>query len=95
MASYNAPVWIWGFGEYTYPIRITYSYGRNIFTHSKDGGVVWDIAKKLAAVDVFTNTDFSVLTVSGSDKVTMDRKIDLWRAETDDRLEKLRGWSVF
>ena len=69
--SYNAPVWRWGGGEFTMPIKITYLAGRDINTDYRQGGMVQDIAKKLAAMDVMRTADFGNLAVSGMDRIQM------------------------
>ncbi|MFH1547227.1 MAG: hypothetical protein ABIC57_01955 [bacterium] len=92
MASYNAPVWRWGWGEFTYPVQISYLFGRDINGDREQGGMVWDLAKKMASVDVLQNHDYSILAVSGSDKVTMDRKIENWKIEIEEKLESLISW---
>jgi len=56
--------------------------------------MVFDLARKMAAIDVYQSHDYSVLTISGGDKVPLDRKIDNWKAEIEESLEKLRGWTV-
>ena len=56
--SYNAPVWRWGGGEFTMPVKITYLAGRDINTDYRQGGTIQDAAKKLAAMDVMRSADF-------------------------------------
>ena len=94
MASYNAPVWRWGWAEFTFPVRITYIYGRNKFTDTRQYMNIWDITRKLAAIDVYQSHDYSVLAASGSDKVSLDRKIENWKQEVEEQLEELRRWII-
>ncbi len=93
--AYGAALWGWGFGEFSSPVRVSYIYGSNIWDNEREGGIVNDLAKKMAAIDVFTSHDYSLIAVSGSDKVSLERKIDIWRAEQEDKLESLRSWEVF
>ena len=93
--SYNAPVWRWGGGEFTMPIKITYLAGRNINMDYRQGGMVQDIAKKLAAMDVMRTADFGNLVVSGMDRVSMSEKIQQWQAETEERLDYMKAFEVF
>lgn len=93
MSSYTAP--IWGWGEFAHSVRITYLYGRDIHEDELWGGTVWDIAKKLAAIDIVQNTDFQTWTVSGADKISLDRKIENWKMEVEDKLDTMRGMIVF
>lgn len=93
--SYGAALWGWGHGEFAHPVRVTYIYGNNIYYNEREGGLVNDITKKLAAIDVLQNHDYTILFPSGTDKIAMERKSDLWRAEVDEKLESLRSWEVF
>ena len=93
--SYNAPVWRWGGGEFTMPIKVTYLYGRDLTTDGRDGPLVIDIAKKLAAIDVLRNSDFGGVSVSGMDRVQLSQKIDGWTAETLEVMDSLRAFEVF
>ena len=93
--SYNAPVWRWGGGEFTMPVKITYLAGRDIQTDVRQGGIVQDMAKKLAAVDVVRNSDFGGAVVSGMDRVSMESRISAWTEETADNIDSLRAFEVF
>ena len=94
--SYNAPVWLWGWAEFTYPVRVTYLHGSDVNRDRRgEGGMVTDIARKQAAIDVARDLDNTTFTISGGDKVTLERKIDTWEEEINDRLETLRGIVIF
>ena len=93
--SYNAPVWLWGWAEFTYPLRMTYLHGSDVHSNRREGGTVFDIARKMAAMDVARSLDNTTLTVSGADKVSLDRKIDMWQEEISDKIETLRGIVIF
>lgn len=94
LQSFNAPVWLWGWAEFTFAVRVAYFYGRDIHNDPRYGGVVQDITKKLAAIDIINNHDYSILTSSGADRITLDRKVENWTREIDDKLDSLRGWVV-
>ena len=49
----------------------------------------------MAAIDVFTSHDYSIIATSGADRISLERKVDLWREETVEKAENLRGWEVF
>ena len=85
----------WGYGEFVLPVKVSYLYGRNIYTDEREGRLAFDIARKLAAIDIFTSHDYSVLVASGSDKVSMETKIREWKEDTDNNLESLKSWQVF
>lgn len=93
--SYNAPVWRWGGGEFTMPIKITYLAGRDINTDYRQGGMIQDIAKKLAAMDVMRTADFGNLTVSGMDRMNISEKMQQWKDESEDRLDFMKAFEVF
>jgi len=94
-ASYNAPVWRWGGGEFNVPVRVSYLAGHDVRTDIREGGLVFDIARKQAGIDVLRSSDFGQVAVSGMDRVMMAQKIDGWTAEVDERVDSLRGWEVF
>ena len=93
--SYNAPVWRWGGGEFTMPIKITYLAGRDINMDYRQGGIVQDVAKKLAAMDVMRSADFGNLAVSGMDRISISEKMQQWQEETEDRLDFIKAFEVF
>ena len=93
--SYNAPIWRFGGGEFMNPIRVSYLAGRDIHTNPFEAGVVYDMAKKIAAIEIIRSSDFGQFTVSGPDRVNMLQKIDGWEREINDRLDSLRSFEVF
>jgi len=93
--SYNAPVWRFGGGEFTNPIRVSYLYGRDVNMNPQEAGMVYDMAKKLAAIDVIRSSDFGQLVVSGTDRIQMMQKVEGWNMDVDDKLDSLRAFEVF
>ena len=93
--SYNAPVWRWGGGEFTMPVKVTYLYGRDIQTDVRQGGIIQDITKKLAAIDVARNADFGGLVVSGMDRMDIGSRISSWQEEIADALDGMKAFEVF
>lgn len=93
--AYGAAMWGWGFGEFTYPVRVSYIYGSNIYEDEREGSLVNMITKKMAAIDVIQMHDYSLIANSGVDRISLERKSDMWRSETDERLEELKSWEVF
>tara|TARA_Y100000310_G_scaffold268861_1_gene281734 strand:+ start:404 stop:1558 length:1155 start_codon:yes stop_codon:yes gene_type:complete len=85
----------WGWGEFIMPVRATYFYGRDIAMDSREGPMVFDIARKMAAIDIWQSHDYSLLAVSGTDKITLDRKVENWKLQIEDDLDKLTAWEVF
>ena len=77
------------------PVKVTYLAGRDINTDYRQGGIVQDVCKKLAAIDVVRNADFGNTVVSGMDRVSMSERIQGWQMEIEDRLDSLRAVEVF
>ena len=94
-ASYNAPVWRWGGGEFNVPVRVTYLAGHDVRTDIREGGLVFDAARKQAGIEVLRSSDFGQIAVSGMDRVQMAQKIDGWTGEVNDHVDSLRGWEIF
>lgn len=94
LQSYNAPVWQWGLGEFNFPVRVSYIYGKDIITDNEQGPLVFDITRKRAAIDVYRSHDYSILASSGSDRVSLDNKIRGWTDEIEEYIERLTGWLV-
>ena len=93
--SYNAPVWRWGGGKFSQPIKITYLAGKDINIDITQGGIVQDICKKMAAMDVIRNADFGQTAVSGMDRVSQSERIQQWTEEIEDRIDFLTGFETF
>lgn len=84
--------WSGGFGEFQKSVRISYISGSDIDTNAREGRTVKDIAKKLAAIDIFESHDYSALIASGSDHVRLESKLDAWKMEVESRIDGLRRW---
>lgn len=93
LAAGVSPIWVWGLGEYNYPVQISYIHGKD-YDRDEQAQIIWDIATKLAAIEVYTSHDYSILIASGSDKVSLDRKIEMWRIDAEEKMEQLRGWDI-
>ena len=93
--SYNAPVWRWGGGEFTMPVKVTYLCGRDIQTDARQGGIIQDIAKKMAALEVAKNADFGGSVVSGMDRMDISTRVSSWQDTIEETLDNMRGFEVF
>ena len=93
--SYNAPVWRWGGGEFTMPIKVTYLNGRDFNTDVRENGIVHDACKKIAAMNVARSADFGGILVSGMDRVPTPQRLESWKVESDEQLESLRAFETF
>ena len=76
-------------------IRDRYLHGRDIQTDVRQGGVIQDIAKKLAAIDVARTADFGGLVVSGMDRMDIGTRISSWQEEIADALDGMKAFEVF
>ena len=93
--SYNAPVWRWGGGEFTMPVKITYLYGRDIQTDVREGGMITDITKMIAATEIAKNADFGGSVVSGMDRMDIATRVNSWQENIEENLDNMRGFEVF
>jgi len=93
--SYNAPVWRWGGGEFTMPVKVSYMHGKDIATDSRRGGMVFDMARKLAAIEVLRDADFGNVAVSGMDRMSISEKVSTWTQEVEERLDSMRSFETF
>ena len=93
--SYNAPIWRWGGGEFTMPIKVTYLNGRDLHTDVRESGVVHESCKKLVAIEITKNADFGGMVVSGMDRVTLSQRMDAWKYEIETQLESLKAFEIF
>jgi len=94
-ASYTAPVWRWGGGEFTVPVKIEYLAGRDLYEDSREGGLVYDAARKLAAADIIRSADYGNIAVSGMDRVMLAQRADAWAMEAEEHMDSLRSFEVF
>jgi hypothetical protein len=84
----------WGFGEYKNSVRINYAYGRNKEI-DPEFRAANRIATKFAMADVLINSDYSVMAVSGVDKVEITQKVSMILQEAENELEELSGISIY
>jgi len=70
-------------------------HGKDIATDSRRGGMVFDMARKLTAIDVLRDADFGNLVVSGMDRMTISEKISTWSQEIEERLDSMRSFETF
>ncbi len=94
-ASLHAPMWRWGGGEFKMPLKVEYLAGKDISTDNRQGPIVHDITKWLAAAQVLRNLDFGLYTVTGTDKVPIAQKVTEYDARAGDKMEQLRGLESF
>lgn len=93
--SYNAPVWRWGGGEFTMPIKTEYLCGKDLNTDVREAGIVEDVCKKMAAIEVMRTADFGNVAVSGMDRVMQSERINQWQMEIEDKLDFLKAFEAY
>ena len=93
--SYNAPIWRFGGGEFMMPVKVSYLSGIDIHADAREAGIVFDAARKLAAIEVLRSADFGTLIVSGTDRIQLMQKIESWTMEVELMLDSLRAFEVF
>ena len=94
-ASLNSPTVRFGGGEFVTPVRVSYIYGDNVTEDVREGAFVTELTKKIASIDILRNSDFGEVLVGGSDRVSMQGRVDQYQREVDDTLEMLKSFEVF
>lgn len=85
---------LWGGGGFKNSVRVDYVYGRDSET-DPEFFVAEDITTKLVAKDLLQHHDYSMLLVSGSDKVPMESKIRLLTEDTENKIDSLIGVAFY
>ena len=83
----------YGFGEQRRSLRISYIWGKDELDERYY--MAKDIATKLTVADVWSSYDFSTLIPSGTDKFSIDQRIERWTEDAEERLEELRSLRVY
>ena len=79
----------YGYGEFSYPIRATYLWGKDIDFDMR-AYMVRDVATKLAVVDLLSSYDFTNFIPEGTDRFSIESRIERWANDAEERLEELR-----
>jgi hypothetical protein len=80
----------WDVGEYKNAVKVDYAYGRDSETDS-EFYMVEELANKICAVNILRHSDYTVLSVSGSDRASIGEKIANLEQEIEDDLDSLSG----
>ena len=80
----------WGFGEFKRAININYVWGRD-FDEDIASGMVEDITTKLASADIISNYDYTTMVPQGTDRYSLEQKVNYWRENAEERIEELRS----
>jgi len=84
----------WGFGEYKKSVQVEYTWGKDARTDYQFQ-IAEDVATKIAAIEITRNSDYSILTSSGVDKVSIESKVATWREDVENSLEEIVGLFVY
>jgi len=88
--TYTRSSTAWGFGEFKRSININYVWGRD-FDEDIASGMVEDITTKLASADIISNYDYTAIVPQGTDRYSLEQKVNYWRENAEERIEELRS----
>jgi hypothetical protein len=88
------PHFRYGIGEFKNAVKIDYAYGRDWET-DKQFRAVQDITKKMTAIDLIANSDYTAIIPSGVDKVALVEKIRVWEEQIAEKLEGLKATTIW
>jgi hypothetical protein len=84
----------WGFGEFKRAIRVSYVWGRDIDFDDR-AEMVKDVIIKLTSADIISNYDYTTMVPQGTDRFSLEQKVNYWRESAEERLEELRAIRVW
>ena len=84
----------WGFGEFKRAVRTNYIWGRDLDFDDR-GEMVKDITIKLVSADIISNYDYTTLVPQGTDRFSLEQKVNFWRESAEERLEELRAVRIY
>ena len=58
-------------------------------------GMVEDVATKLVSSDIISNYDYTTMVPQGTDRFSLEQKVNYWRESAEERLEELRAIRAF
>ena len=84
----------WGFGEFKRAVRTNYIWGRDIDFDDR-AEMVKDIVIKMVSADIIYNYDYTTMVPQGTDRFSIEQKVNYWRESAEERLEELRAIRAF
>ena len=54
-----------------------------------------DITIKLVSADIISNYDYTTLVPQGTDRFSLEQKVNFWRESAEERLEELRAVRIY
>ena len=88
--TYTRQSTAWGFGEFKRSLNVNYVWGRD-FDEDIASGMVEDITTKLASADIISNYDYTAIVPQGTDRYSLEQKVNYWRENAEERIEELRS----
>ncbi|MAH46548.1 hypothetical protein CMI37_12025 [Candidatus Pacearchaeota archaeon] len=85
----RSAIYTWGFGEFKRAVRVSYVWGRDEDSDVATG-LVEDITTKLVSSDIISNYDYTTMVPQGTDRFSLDQKVQQWRESSEERIEELR-----
>ena len=85
---------LYGYGAQKESIKVTYVWGKDLDFDDR-GYMVQDILVKLTAADLLSSYDFTNLIPQGTDRFSIESRIQRWTEDANERLEELRPVRVF
>ena len=90
----RSAIYTWGFGEFKRAINVNYVWGRD-FDEDVAAGMVEDITTKLASADIISNYDYTTIVPQGTDRYSLEQKVNFWRESAEERMEELRSVRIW
>ena len=84
----------WGYGEFKRAVRANYVWGRDIDFDDR-AEMVKDIVIKMVSADIISNYDYTTMVPQGTDRFSLEQKVNFWRESAEERLEELRAIRAF
>ena len=85
---------LYGYGEFRNSIQLSYIWGKDIDFDDR-AFMVRDIATKLVAADILSSYDYTAFIPEGTDRFGIERRIERWTTDAEERLEELRPLRMF
>ena len=79
----------YGFGQFNRSLQASYVWGKDELDERYY--MAKDIATKLTTADLLSSYDFTTMIPQGTDRFSLDQRIEQWRESAEERLEELRS----
>jgi len=87
--------WGWGIGEFTFPMRLFYSWGKD-WEKDRQFRDIKDLATKMVCIKVLDATNYLALIPEGiQGGMDLNQKVSRWAQDITNKLDNLRPMMVF